>query len=621
MKRNRTLFGVDPEVADSPFRSLDEFTYEELLKVDPETQTERARISNTFAALNALAGITGMPADVRLAYEALIDAARGADKRESKTRRFISSAWQVECHRTRDFIPPDLPEDEKKRIKASKSRNWRRYGWMPIHKFQRENHLSFFDKEIYQRGEGREKRPVAVFHDRLTDLLFQINKRALSFRGTRVDKFNRAAQACLEEFRRSAPAYAAHWSPEDETEETRPETKKKGTQAESREPAEIRTFRRAIQKIKKATRVQLPEDIAAARNVLLAIIDEEWPAESAKDSLPPVLNTYADVANFEPAKSESSCPRTFEQDCNFAEENAKKEPDHADVFRLVVEPDGAEALRALEAFESVNADTFEVTLLDETKPKGAPAALFEVVDPISLKKNLPRYLKRNETRPESLIIRVRSEFHLLQLDDCNAEVMRQLAPYCFLQEWTSPYNGQCWMAIADEIDQETFKTQRKRHLDKLKPTGANLGPSGSTRWPGSLNRKLKHAQEDGTCPRVTICLVNMGRLTSFAELEEAGLLTPEAPKAAPREVRYTNTRIPDEWPDLSEYMGGAGDRSSPEISWAMAALGKGWPEYAVVDRLKVIGPKAKTRRDKYAENTVARAAQFLASSPDRRASL
>ena len=273
------------------------------------------------------------------------------------------------------------------------------------------------------------------------------------------------------------------------------------------------------------------------------------------------------------------------------------------------------------AFASVGAVTFEVTMIDETKPRGAPAALFETVDEMGMRRHLPRYLKRNQTRPESLTVRPRCARRIIQVDDCNVDVLRQLAPFSFLQELTSPGNGQSWIALSGEMDEDAYKTLRSRLLAKLKPTGANGGAYGSTRWPGSLNKKPERCNSDGTSPRIRLLMSEFGRMTTLEDLDRGGLLVSPPKRTAPERVHFSTSKLPDSWPDYDEELRRAHradtdrpDRSNADIRWSIKALRSGWPRHSAISRLSSVSPKAKTRRDNYAERTVDAAARILSSS-------
>jgi len=323
----------------------------------------------------------------------------------------------------------------------------------------------------------------------------------------------------------------------------------------------------------------------------------------------------------EAAESGELLAATSDRKPEKAPENDDPTPKKVDKSVHLFASDEPDEIRAIEACEGAGAGSFLVILLDETKPKGSPPALCETVDGKSLRRNLPRYLKRNEDRPESLIIRPNFTNRVIHFDDCTPDQLRTLEPFSFLQELTSDGNGQAFVMLSDGLSDEAFDGVRKRAFTKLNPTGdpkkVNRGSSGSTRWPGSLNKKPARMKPDGTYPRVRAVTTAPGRAVSVVGLERGGLLAPEEKREAVNSPRYTNAKLPDSWPDIGDYLGRSDDRSSPEMSWCMAALRRGWPRHSVEARLKEIGPKAKTRRDGYARRTVEAAASVLARSPER----
>lgn len=188
------------------------------------------------------------------------------------------------------------------------------------------------------------------------------------------------------------------------------------------------------------------------------------------------------------------------------------------------------------------------------------------------------------------------------------------APLTFLQFATSPGNAQSWLALADCLTPEQYEDVRRRLLVMLKPTGANGGPYGASRWPGSLNRKPNRRYADGESPRVQLLRVAYGRRVSIAELEAAGLLAPPRLKPSAAEVRGIKSRIPEGWPDMDYYLSQKGNRSDAEMAWCVRALGMGWPRSHVKAELARIGDKARLRRrDNYVSETVDKAAHWLTS--------
>jgi hypothetical protein len=285
----------------------------------------------------------------------------------------------------------------------------------------------------------------------------------------------------------------------------------------------------------------------------------------------------------------------------------------------------SEAEGTLDAFTSVGAEDVVAVVVDDTLPYGENKVSDEHLSVREFRRSLPYYLEHNLDNPtHSLCVRPRGPRRLIQVDDCSWEVVRLLLPFAFLVVMTSPGNYQVWIALADVIpDDEEFKAQKRRLYKKLNPKkdpkGANGGAHGSIRLPGTLNRKPARRYADGESPRVQLLSVQPGRKVSIAELDAAGLLAPPPKGMTPEEVRELKAKLPSGgWPDINDYLGRAGDRSGPECSWAMASFKRGFPRYAIIAKLKDIGPKASTRDDDYAEQTVDAAWNFLTEQAGER---
>jgi hypothetical protein len=306
--------------------------------------------------------------------------------------------------------------------------------------------------------------------------------------------------------------------------------------------------------------------------------------------------------------------------------------DYSVEYDAETEPRGqslAEAEAALDAFVSVGARACVAVVVDDALPFEESVVTDAHLPVDEFRLGLPYHLEHNlDNETHSLCVRFSGitpswdwygSRRLIQADDCSAEEYARLLSFSFFAVRTSltPRGFQVWIALSDEIaDHEEFRRQKRRLYGKFNPTRdkkkLNGGAHGSVRWPGTLNRKPKRRYPDGESPRVQLLHVSPGRITSLAELDAAGLLAPPPRRATPEEVRELKAKLPDgSWPDINDYLGRKGDRSGPECGWAMAALGRGWPRRSVVAKLREIGPKAKTRDDDYAEQTVAAAWSFL----------
>ncbi|MDQ3258510.1 MAG: RepB family DNA primase, partial [Acidobacteriota bacterium] len=279
------------------------------------------------------------------------------------------------------------------------------------------------------------------------------------------------------------------------------------------------------------------------------------------------------------------------------------------------------AFRTVEAFRAVGATRFKIVFLGEV-PVGGQAALVasEDVTAAELGGKIVSYIHRSEREKVSVCLRPRDGC-LIQIDDCAREVMERFKPFAFLTIETSPGNFQVWLALSPGMSNDERLAVRERLLRRFKEAGetANGGAYNSVRLPGCSNVKEKYRRGDGTYPRVRLISANPGRIVSPLELEHAGLLAlPEQPKPKITPV-YDKSKMPKEWPDFNEYLQrhwkeseGRPDRSSGEMAWACAALGMGWPRYAVVAELERLSLKKAGRRDNYVENTVANAEAFIA---------
>lgn len=178
----------------------------------------------------------------------------------------------------------------------------------------------------------------------------------------------------------------------------------------------------------------------------------------------------------------------------------------------------AEALRALEVFESVGVTLFYPMHIDEATGAVADAA---IVDGVQLRQRLQFYLGRNANSNVSFVIDVLDQ--AIQIDDCDEVVHTWLQPYSFLTVKTSPGNYQAWLCLSDRA---AFPAIRERLLRRLIATSANGAWYGGLRWPGSRNCKPKHRLPDGSFPMVQNRSVSPGRRVTPAELKDAGLLAP-----------------------------------------------------------------------------------------------
>jgi hypothetical protein len=648
---------IAPPIDDIPhgFTEADgvhEQTWEETDRADDSTIRARRKVGALAASFNAVWHAAGFDdickqagidsGELRRVYMTILELAlRAEDHAEqdglkpAAVRRFHCTDAAAELTYRREFLGGDT-EEEKDRRRKSLARAWCERWKRTVHAAQCRNHLALVERE--PGGIVGHKKVATVYTDRLADVLTRTAAGVDRHRG-RVTRYTRAAEATLNHLRQTAPPYAPDFDYNPEPKDSEPTLDESETETEVvDDPPYIAAIRRAVKHAKKGMTSAPPEEYIARRTEMIEWIIALMPVEGdaeQKTTHPPFFSSSVGIrvdasknegvpGDAPPPEVATKCDIPDGEDCDFSPENDDSSEKKVDVdihhfsgveYDPEPEPRGqnmAEALAAVGAFASVGVTDFKIVMVDETKPRGENCTLAEEHDAESLADTMARYLERNRTRSESLTVRPAHARRLIQIDDAGAEVLERLAPFCFLQELTSPANGQAWLCLSDNFtDDEEFKTQRARLLSPLKPTGANGGAYGSTRWPGSLNKKPQRRYADGESPRVQLLRTQPGRITSLAELDAAGLLAPKPPKKTPAQIREIKGRLPSGWPDLGEFLHRhAGDRSRAEFAWSCRALEMGWPQYRVEEELAQIGAKAMMRaRDGYVPETVANAAR------------
>jgi len=279
-------------------------------------------------------------------------------------------------------------------------------------------------------------------------------------------------------------------------------------------------------------------------------------------------------------------------------------------------------IAALEVFESVGAFSFDVTHLHDPSPRKDKTRGYEIVDGGEFRGKLVRYLEMNKVEQAggeywSMAVRPRSErVTFWQVDDATRETCERLRAVSFLQIETSPGNYQCWLAIGDEREKEELDATRKRFLRVVSRIGGNGGSYGALRWPGSVNHKPERNQADGSQPTVRIVHLEMGRVTTVAELAGLGLLAPPIVRAGPSGFRVNTNKATTKWPSWDRELGysrlrsdGAPDRSEADFRWCRTAFLWGWAEAEVAVKLREVSPKACGETKHYIQITVANAAR------------
>jgi hypothetical protein len=277
---------------------------------------------------------------------------------------------------------------------------------------------------------------------------------------------------------------------------------------------------------------------------------------------------------------------------------------------------------ALEVFESVSASDFEVTHLHDPSPAKDKKREYEPVDGAAFRENLETYLEMNRKEQAggeywSMAVRPRSERVVFwQVDEATPATCGRYRAVSFLQIETSPNNYQCWIAVGDEREKEELDAARKRLLRVVKRTGGNGGSFGALRWPGSTNHKPERKQADGTQPVVRIVHLEMGRVTTIAELEGLGLLAPPVEKAERPNFKVFANKVPTKWPSWEQELGycrlkddsGEPDRSEADFRWCRTAFKWGWSAAEITAELRNVSPKACDETKHYIDRTVKNAA-------------
>jgi hypothetical protein len=633
---------------------------------DEDTVIERTFTSGTFAALAALlhaAGLrdvaerTGLDANgLRLTYQTIIEAGMRAEIRAevggypaAQRRRYPMPAWMAESFYRRQTLPYAKTEAEqaaRKKTERSFSRAWhRRMESVVI--FQSYTHFAFVETEARERN----SRDATVYIDNLTDLVWRTRRRAAELRkGLPVTRYNRAAAEVLKEFRAESKPYAPEFAPSPETEKPEAAT----TAAAESDPltaartAMLKAARLAVASIRRplAAGTLTDEQAEALRIELHAEIETAFTDAPRPDGAPRQRATRAvpeaeGAAVLKKVRQAENAPAATVLHGEFnatsvSHIKSANVPLSAGNLAIMPEADpdqvGAPdevAARTVLAMQSVGAAQFKLVSL-AMQPLGAQSKCIRAED-ITGGALIPRMaalVAQSERQGVSVCLRPnkttdeRQNGALIQIDDCDAATVALLRPFAFLTVETSPGNFQVWLALPPDIGEVARMDVRGRLLRQLNPKNDPKLPNGgafnSVRLPGCLNAKEKYRRKFGAYPRVRLVSAVMGLIVSPLELERAGLLA--APQEKPKPVATTNTKLPGACPDYHSYLNdsatvdGNPDRSRADIRWAMACLGAGFPQYAVVAELDRLSSKAQGRHDDYAATTVAHAAEFVAAS-------
>lgn len=268
---------------------------------------------------------------------------------------------------------------------------------------------------------------------------------------------------------------------------------------------------------------------------------------------------------------------------------------------LQMEPDTKKALAMLDAFASVGARVFDLSILDiHGEPVKHLQRTGRSLD--EMRRRIGVDLQAAARNRHSVVIRPRSKTALLvQIDDRDEATAAKLEPFMVLT--TSPGNGQIWIAVADgppETDIQVAKEFRRR---VRKATGADTSATGATRVAGSFNFKTKYAPD---FPMIEISQAWPGRTTTAAALEAAGFLPPPENYPAPRRVpqpTHPQGEPSRKWPDYQQALRGAPltrdgsgpDRSLADFMWSKWASERGWEVEAIAAKLVEVSERAQER--------------------------
>jgi hypothetical protein len=282
-------------------------------------------------------------------------------------------------------------------------------------------------------------------------------------------------------------------------------------------------------------------------------------------------------------------------------------------------PDAQPALAMLDAFASVGARRFDLTLTDVA---GTKVGFRGNRSLDQLRPAIPGILEDAARRQHNVIVRPRSAgATLIQLDDLGQDAAARLASVSFLLLRTSPGSYQAWIAVPDgDAD-----FARRLRLG----AGADPCASGASRVCGSFNVKELYAP---AFPRVETVQANPGKVVTRTDLEALGVVAPlERPAPAAGQVPRRGTAA-KAWPSYQRCVekappvrdGGRPDRSRADYTFCLMAIDWGRSVEETAARLMQESSKAQENGEAYALRTAQKAAAAIAGrggQPELTASL
>jgi len=265
------------------------------------------------------------------------------------------------------------------------------------------------------------------------------------------------------------------------------------------------------------------------------------------------------------------------------------------------------AIEMLDAFSSVGANAFDLTITSEN---GEKVSFRRGVRGQELRRGLPDLLARCGGHRWNLIVRPKSPPVFLQLDDLDGARRDQLESVSFLSLETSPGNYQYWIALP-AVSGDDFARRLRGAV------GADPTASGATRVAGSYNFKPKYAPE---YPVVRVHHTARGLLVTEADLITKGFAPPPHTQR-PLRPKLDQDRLKHrQWPSYQRCVAGAPynhnrtarDISRADFTFALIALDWGWSVDEVADRLMLKSRKARENGLRYAFLTASRAAEAIA---------